>query len=179
MRVYFRALRKYLRMKEAMVQMARYNLWANTQMLAALSSLPVATLDSELPSSFPTLRQTVAHVRAAEQIWLERLQLAERPLWLGDDVTADFQTLSGQWRATSEGLLQFTEKQYNDKAFLHVVEYRNRAGAMYKTPTLAILQHAFNHSTYHRGQLVTMMRALGVTKIPATDFIQFVWSGGK
>jgi len=31
----------------------------------------------------------------------------------------------------------------------------------------------FNHSTYHRGQLVTMMRQLGETNVPVTDFIAF------
>jgi uncharacterized damage-inducible protein DinB len=34
--------------------------------------------------------------------------------------------------------------------------------------------HIFNHNTYHNGQLVTMLRALGVVTIPATDFI--VWT---
>lgn len=162
-----------------MSQMARYNVWANAQMISALSALPTDTLDAEMQSSFPTLRHTVAHMRGAEQIWLERLRLVEHPQWMGDDLATDFFTLAEQWRIASEGMLRFVEKQYNDKAFLHVVEYRDRRGNLHKTPTLAILQHAFNHSSYHRGQLVTMMRALGATKIPATDFIQFVWAGGR
>lgn len=166
-------------MKEAMAQMARYNGWANGQMLTALAALATELLDTETPSSFPTLRHTVAHIRGAEQMWLERLLLAEHPVWTGDDLAADFPALAAQWQGASDGLLRFAEKQYNDKALLHVVEYRDRRGAPHKTPTLAILQHAFNHSSYHRGQLVTMMRALGVTKIPATDFIKFVWAGGK
>jgi uncharacterized damage-inducible protein DinB len=37
-----------------------------------------------------------------------------------------------------------------------------------------VLHHIFNHSTYHRGQLVTMLRQLGSKDIPATDFIAFV-----
>jgi uncharacterized damage-inducible protein DinB len=32
----------------------------------------------------------------------------------------------------------------------------------------------FNHATYHRGQLVTMLRQIGAEKIPATDFAAFV-----
>lgn len=162
-----------------MLQMARYNVWANAQMISALAALPEAALDAETPSSFPTLRRTVAHTRAAEQIWLERLLLSEHPVWLGNDCADNFQTLAAQWRAASEALLRFAEKQYNDKALLHVVEYRDLRGTLHKTPTLAILQHTFNHSTYHRGQLATMMRAQGATKIPATDFIQFVRAGGK
>jgi uncharacterized damage-inducible protein DinB len=40
-----------------------------------------------------------------------------------------------------------------------------------------MLLHLFNHGTYHRGQLVTMLRELGIEKIPPTDFI--VWSRRK
>ena len=166
-------------MKEAMVQMARYNVWANARMLAALSGLPEAMMDAETVSSFPSIRCTIAHLRAAEHIWLERLLLAERPAWTGDDLADNFPTLAAQWRAASEGLLRFCEKQYNDMALLHVVEYHDLKGALHKTPVFAIFQHIFNHSTYHRGQLVTMMRTLGAMKIPQTDYIHFVRMGGK
>jgi uncharacterized damage-inducible protein DinB len=36
-----------------------------------------------------------------------------------------------------------------------------------------ILMHCFNHSSYHRGQLVTMMRQLDLTDIPAMDLVVF------
>ena len=32
------------------------------------------------------------------------------------------------------------------------------------------IQHMINHSTYHRGQLVTMGRVLGITDAPGTDY---------
>jgi uncharacterized damage-inducible protein DinB len=44
------------------------------------------------------------------------------------------------------------------------------AQAFYQPYDLLLL-HIFNHNTYHNGQLVTMLRALGVDKIPSTDFI--------
>ncbi|MGB3005447.1 MAG: DinB family protein [Chitinophagaceae bacterium] len=37
--------------------------------------------------------------------------------------------------------------------------------------------HVFNHAAYHRGQLINMLRQLGVKKLPATDFI--IWSRNK
>ncbi|MBD0288544.1 MAG: DNA polymerase, partial [Flavisolibacter sp.] len=40
-----------------------------------------------------------------------------------------------------------------------------------------MLLHLFNHGTYHRGQLVNMLRQLEVSPIPQTDFI--VWSRRK
>ena len=49
--------------------------------------------------------------------------------------------------------------------------------AQFKQPTWQMLLHVFNHGTYHRGQLVNMLRQLGVSRIPATDFA--LWSRGK
>jgi uncharacterized damage-inducible protein DinB len=40
-----------------------------------------------------------------------------------------------------------------------------------------MMLHVFNHGTYHRGQLVNMLRQLGIEKIPPTDFS--VWSKKK
>jgi uncharacterized damage-inducible protein DinB len=37
-----------------------------------------------------------------------------------------------------------------------------------------IIHHVMNHSTYHRGQLVTMGRELGFMDPPKTDFMQYI-----
>jgi len=47
-------------------------------------------------------------------------------------------------------------------------------GEHFKQPIYKMLLHVFNHGTYHRGQIVNMLRQLGIEKIPQTDFI--VWS---
>lgn len=167
-------------MKEAMSQMARYNVWANGRVITAMQAMDATAPDAEVASSFPSLRKTVAHLRAAEQIWLERLQLVERPVWRGEEgLQESFPALCAAWSRASDALADFAEKQYNDKALQHVVEYRDLKGVLHKTPVFAVLQHIFNHSTYHRGQLTTMMRALGEVKIPQMDYILFVRSGGK
>jgi uncharacterized damage-inducible protein DinB len=48
------------------------------------------------------------------------------------------------------------------------------AGQAFEEPYDLLLTHIFNHSTFHNGQLVTILRALGVEKIPSTDFIFWV-----
>ena len=83
----------------------------------------------------------------------------------------------------SNGLLS-QSKQYEDwvnnaseLSLEHVFQYQNSKRESFKQPVYQVLLHVFNHSTYHRGQLVTMLRNLGVEKIPQTDFI--VWSRMK
>ena len=160
-------------MKELLRQYAQYNLWANKLMIDVLLKLEDGAVDQEITSSFPSLRRTVMHTWAAESIWLQRLQLVEHPVWHGDDLTITFEDACKRWQNDSVGLIQFVEKQYDDRALEHVLQFYDRSKASHKMPVHQVLHHVFNHSTYHRGQLVTMLRQLGLTKIPSTDFVAF------
>ena len=66
----------------------------------------------------------------------------------------------------------------NDHMLEHVFEYRNNKREQVKMPIWQMVLHVFNHGTYHRGQLVNMLRQLGVEKIPQTDFSVWVRSKG-
>jgi uncharacterized damage-inducible protein DinB len=162
-------------MKEALLQFARYNIWANKLMIDALLKLNATQLDMEITSSFNTIRKTVLHSYAAEYIWLQRLQLAENPVWAGNDTDMAIADVCADWLKVSEALAAFVEKQFDDRALEHVVQYYNMQKQLFKTPVYQVLQHTFNHATYHRGQLITMLRQAGVTKIPSTDYIKMIW----
>jgi uncharacterized damage-inducible protein DinB len=115
----------------------------------------------------------VCHVWGAEHIWLQRLQLAEHPEWMGD-FKGPFAEACAEWQKTSATLIQFVEKQYDDRALEHILQFYDRQKVSHKLPVYQVLHHIFNHSTQHRGQLILMLRQLGVTKIPGTDFTWFV-----
>ena len=71
-------------------------------------------------------------------------------------------------------------KEWIDAATEHQLEHvfafmRNKE--QIKMPVYQMLHHVFNHASYHRGQLVTMLNQLGADKIPGTDFSAF--SRGK
>lgn len=163
-------------MKESLLQFAAYNMWANGQLLDVVASLPQEQQVQPVPSSFPSLHQTVLHMLDASSVWWQRLKLQERVIWPGQnfkgstkDAVQQVTALDRQWHqwigAATEHTLQ------------HVFLYANSKREQFKQPTFQMLLHLFNHNTYHRGQLVTMMRQLGITKIPQTDFI--VWSRKK
>ena len=66
-------------------------------------------------------------------------------------------------------------KSKTDHELTEVLHYNNLAGMPFQQSYDLLLQHIFNHCTYHNGQLVTMLRALGVDKIPATDFVAYTF----
>ena len=161
-------------MKELLLQYAQYNVWANKRITDAMLKLEAGETEKEIVSSFPSLRATLCHTWAAEFIWLQRLQLAEYPQWVGSDFAGTFEEACSNWQQVSAEFVQFVEKQYDDRGLQHVLQYYDRAKVSHKTPVYHVLHHVFNHSTYHRGQLVTMLRQLDAKDIPATDFIAFV-----
>ncbi|PTT34630.1 damage-inducible protein DinB [Chryseobacterium sp. HMWF028] len=50
------------------------------------------------------------------------------------------------------------------------VEYQNSKGAKFENSIFEMLFHAVNHSTYHRGQINSLLKQNGITPI-LTDYI--------
>lgn len=159
-------------MKEILQQYAACHLWANQRIIACLLKLPEELLNKEIPSSFSTIHTTLMHVWDAERIWWERLTLKEvkfAPLSFQgstNDIARGLLEQDGLW---ASWLAETPEDALNE-----LFSYRNSRGEPFEQPLSHVVMHLFNHGTYHRGQLVTMLRHCGVYNIPPTDFI--VWS---
>src|SRR5271170_6104787 len=103
-------------MKELLQQYARYNAWANKLIIEALLKLDEGAVDKEIISSFPSARATALHTWSAEFIWLQRLQLVEHPVWVQGEFEGTFEEACSKWQQVSAALVQFVEKQYDDRA---------------------------------------------------------------
>jgi uncharacterized damage-inducible protein DinB len=163
-------------MKEIILQLAAYNQWANGILFATVSGLTEEQQHTSLHSSFPSLYKTFLHILDAESIWWQRMKLQERIDVPSQNPAVDFQTLGTQLQQQDK-LWQEWVNNANDHALQHEFIYYNSRKERFKQPMYQMLLHMFNHGTYHRGQLVTMLRQLGFEKAPATDFI--VWSRKK
>lgn len=159
-------------MKEILVQLAAYNIWANQKLMDVILLLSEEKQLQELPSSFKNLQSTLLHMWDAESIWWQRMKMQER-------FTRPSENFNGNMKDACNGLLQQNQqwqdwiKNATEPALEHVFQYYNTKKEHFKNPVSQMLIHVFNHSTYHRGQLVNMLRQLGVEKIPATDFIEW------
>ncbi len=160
-------------MKELLLRAARYNAWANEQFIQLMQALSEEVLDRDIPSSFSSLRKTVLHIWGAEDIWLQRFEGLPKPAMRAAAFAGDTTELFESWRQASEALVRFTNDLPDDAALLRIVHSVSLAGEPIADPLNAGLQHVFNHSTFHRGQLVTMLRQAGVMTIPRTDLIVF------
>jgi len=156
-------------MKKLLTQYSAYNLWANQQFLDLIAKLPEELHTQEIISSFPGLVATLLHIRDAESIWWQRIKLAEI-------IERPSEKFCGSLAEVSKGILNQSRHWHDwilqspDHMFDHELIYYTSKKERFKQSIGEILLHVFNHSTYHRGHLVTILRQLGISNIPVTDF---------
>lgn len=158
-------------MKELLQQYALYNIWATKLLVDTMNKLTEEEKTREIASSFPSLYKTLQHMWLAEEVWWKRLKLVEHIVLESEKFTGSFDALTSH-HATQSKLYADWISGATENQLEHVFAYV-RKKEQFKMPVYQMLHHVFNHATYHRGQLVTMLRQLGVDKIPSTDFSTF------
>jgi len=140
----------------------RWGHWANEETLTSLRR-----------TAPPSAVRWLAHIAAAELLWLARLRNEPPPLpvWPEFDLD-DTQRRLGEsrrvWTIHLDGL------EADDLA--DGVGYRNSKGEFWTSTVGDILIHVSHHGAYHRGQIASAVRAAGGE--PAyTDFIHAVRQG--
>jgi uncharacterized damage-inducible protein DinB len=163
-------------MKELFVQLGGYHIWANQLLIDTINQLPDEKHKLEAVSSFSSLYLTVLHMWDAESIWWQRMKLNEHIKIPSLEFKGSMKELSlnliHQNRQWQEWIINAGEHMLQ-----HEFKYHNSKRESFKQPVYKMIMHLFNHGTYHRGQLVTILRQIGIEKIPQTDFI--VWSRRK
>ena len=157
-------------MKEVLTTYTAYNLWANTIILGLLKNNSYL-LDKEVKSSFPSLRKTMHHLFFAEEIWFKRLH-GESPPSLPEPGN-DFSAFTNLLLSRSQGFIDLTQGK-DEKYFQTLCSYKAVNGTPYTNPHWEMIHHCMNHSTYHRGQVITILRDLGLTTLPSTDMISYL-----
>lgn len=151
---------------------ASFNLWAHQTICNTILEMDPQLCQQIVKSSFPNLYATVLHLWDAESIWWQRLKGHQQLLIPSQQFNPDMKEVinglldqAAEWKAWVDGATAADLSA--------TCSYTNLRGHTFHSTVWEIILHLFNHGTYHRGQLVTMMRTLGLTDLPATDFIHW------
>ena len=156
---------------EDIVLLYDFNSWANHRSMEAASALPPEQFTKPLGSSFPSVRDTLAHICGGEWVWLERF-LGRSPTSMPDNsVFPDIASLRSRWQPIGTSLLAFV-RGLKPEDLDRVLEYKTMKFGVYKNPLWQSLQHLVNHGTYHRGQVATLLRQHGAQPFQ-TDLMHF------
>ncbi len=150
----------------------KYNLWANKTIVEFLNAQDNSILDKEVVSSFTSIRETIFHIVNAQHIWIERMRGNSPTDW--PSKTLNIEHATSELILSSQSWVEFLADQ-PDTFYLAICSFSTLDGTVYKETNGNIIMHCMNHSTFHRGQLITMFRAAGVTdKLPRTDLIAYL-----
>lgn len=154
-----------------------YSRWATNQILGACAPLPLNQLDLDFGASHTSILRTLRHIHDGERVWLRRLMdLDGERLPPGPPPEPAFQFLVESWPELSNDYRQWLESA-SDSILTESVLTILPDGGEFRVPRWQIVLHAINHTTFHRGQIVTMLRALGVQP-PNTDLTCYHASQG-
>jgi uncharacterized damage-inducible protein DinB len=147
-----------------------YNIWANGRFFEALSQLPAEQYERDMHSSHGGIHGTLRHLVSAERFWLARWQKHPDPTTVMPQQVPSLGDLKTHWENTCEEMQQFLAT-LNDQKLQETLTTTAQVGTV-STPYWQMIQHVVDHSSYHRGQIVTMLRQLGVTP-PSTGLMRF------
>lgn len=146
--------------KKDLGRLLDYTIWANHRVLRAAAVVSVADFRRDLGSSHGGVRGTLAHMLSAEAVWLERWKgLSPRGMF-DESEFPDVLALRERWVALEEHRAAWF-RGLKRPAVTQIIRYQTLTGEARSGALWQLVQHAANHSTYHRGQVVTLLRILG------------------
>ena len=152
-----------------------YTIWADRLLLSALRAVAAEDLTRDTGSSFPSLLGTMGHILGAERVWLSRF--VGSPLHLPNlSVYPDFDALEAAFQEYWPQLEAYLASLRPEDLHRELT-WTNTLGVTRTLVLWGLLLHFVNHSSYHRGQLVTMLRQLGYAA-PGTDLVYYLADRG-
>ena len=149
-----------------------YHYWARDRMLDALEPLTADQYTRDLGNSFKSIRDTATHIYAAEWAWYQRWHGTSPTALLATDQFPDLPALRREWIDHEQKLRPFVDN-LADADVGRVIEYKLLNGTPGASPIGQMVQHVVNHASYHRGQITTMLRQLGLQPAKSMDMIAY------
>lgn len=146
-----------------------HDAWTTRQLLLVCKPLPNAQLDANFDMSHGSVRSTFLHILRNMEAWTD--VMSGLPIRPKRDDESDQRSIDGMLRR-----LDTAARDLKDLA--KDVEARNAWDEVWHDPTDpaepektygGTIVHLITHSMHHRGQLIFMLRKLGVTNIPEGD----------
>ena len=157
---------------EEVKELFEYGSWATSRTFAVTEGMTQEQRETTVTSSFESVIATLAHIVGGEWVWLNR--------WSGESPTTFPSWVLKPEVAELKRILKGVEadrmvflNRLSDADLTRAVSYHAFDGKGYSLPLGKLIRHLVNHSTYHRGQLATQMRQVGITP-PSTDFSRYL-----
>ena len=151
------------------LELFEYNAWANRTIFDAVARIPNEQYFRDLKSSYGGIHGTLCHIVWAEQLWLHRWKKKPNPAVAQGTDLQSLAEVRERWEAVERERGTWCAMLTNlDETRL----VKPSSGGEYVHTFRQMFRHFINHSSYHRGQIVTFLRQLG-HQAPSTDLILY------
>lgn len=144
---------------------AAYNFWANDRIINWLKDYDESVLNQSVPSSYDSILKTMAHNLEVEKFWLKVITPLDQSY---EKINAyQKENIFSEMLIASQNIVDFTNNMDEESILTPVT--LDQPWANGTMPRFEFLHHCLNHSTYHRGQIITIAHQLNLSKAPSTD----------
>jgi uncharacterized damage-inducible protein DinB len=154
-----------------------YTEWANQRTIDAVAKLSDENLRRDVAISHKSIFGTLLHMAGAEWIWLERWH-GRSPakdeawsLWTRESCR-DLTRLKERWSDVIDRRARFVSG-FDEERLRAELSFKLLSGDPSSMRLVDQMQHVVNHATLHRGQIVGMIRQLGIEP-PSTDLLFYL-----
>ena len=153
----------------------RHNLWANLALIDLCATLPNEVLETNVPGTFGSIRETLGHLVGTEEGYLAGLISDPEPGSPPDaEAYPNLATLRERALRRGDVLALATVREHAVKSGEGLVAYAGEVdgnplvrvtwfGQTYEMPASLFLVQAVNHATEHRAQIKTALTHAGIT----------------
>ena len=159
--------------KDYLQQIANYNHWADSKIIRWLQLINDQQWQQVITSSFSSVRETSIHIVSAEKYWVDHWTHTADPKFLSLEFKGTKNELIEIWKKSSSDFSTCVER-YSPTDYSQAVSFKYpKSGGTGQMPFWQTVVHAINHSTYHRGQLVTLLRQAGFVNMSSLDMATY------
>jgi uncharacterized damage-inducible protein DinB len=145
----------------------RYSGWASQRLLDAARKLSPEDLTRNVGVSHSSILGTLSHIHFADRIWYSRVVDPDEPVIRESDwatLEKEWPAIQQKWEIWAEGL--------QDADLGRLVPCKSPDGIPYHVAAEKAVLHLVNHDSLHRGQVMGMIRQLGIAP-PPTDLMMY------
>lgn len=145
-----------------------FNEWANRQCTEWLAAKPDDLLYQEVASSYSSIMKTLHHILVSQEYWWGIT--SETGIFISRSSVEDFtkDEIFAGLNDNSQKLVEYV-KTLSDGDLSKTLKIENEWFEC-DFPKYEYIQHLVTHATYHRGQIVTIGRNVGITDAPMSDY---------
>ncbi len=137
-----------------------YDRWATENVFTATESLAIETLNPRTGKGYGSIFDTLAHLVAADVVWMSRLNGFSPTALLQSSDFASLEEIRHRWLTLQDDWALFMDRLPEGGLDTNV-SYSNTRGLSFTRPVWHIVLHMVNHSTHHRSELSEMLTIQG------------------